>query len=99
VQLRGPATLEPPTATEAVEGQPDIDSSLLAPTEPVVEEQPRYTAKRTVLTARTATAPAKEPASKWATTDYGYVVGELKRIFVTALIVIAFLIIVAILKH
>jgi len=38
-------------------------------------------------------------AARLASTDYGYVVGELKRIFITALIIVILLVVVALLRR
>jgi hypothetical protein len=49
-----------------------------------------------------AAALAREGAvapSKLTSTDYGYVVGELKRIFITAAVVILMLVVVALIKR
>lgn len=102
------ATLEPPVpvidaAPDEVELPSDVAAATVAPAlhteRPYRDASPvaaRFGGAERTAPAIGRPAPA---ASKWATTDYGYVVGELKRIFLTALIVIVFLIVVALLKR
>jgi len=99
---RTPApTLEPPPGSEEQAGEPDLDSAALdrpaapssralaAPGAPAATAGPR---------GRTA-ARAEAARERLSHTDYGYVIGEVKRIFVTAAIIIVLLIVIAILRH
>ncbi len=97
------ATLEPPSI-DATGTVVDLPAAAAAPS-PAPQPERSYRELSSVAARfggleKTAPAIGKPApaANKWATTDYGYVVGELKRIFITALIIIVFLIAVALIK-
>ena len=55
----------------------------------------------TTISSDTSVA-AKEStpiSARLAATDYGYVIGELKRIFITAAIIVILLVVIAVLRH
>lgn len=88
------APAEPDRESEAAGSALESDPAYLRPAEParLATAAPRP-APRGI--ARAAVASKERLAS----TDYGYVVGELKRIFLTAALIIAFLIVVALIKR
>ncbi|MHB8575821.1 MAG: hypothetical protein ACYDCQ_10890 [Dehalococcoidia bacterium] len=101
----GPATLEPLEAGDvsvqesdlvAPADAPRVDRSFLSAT-----STPAPPPRAPVGSPRAAT-PARAPAAETprrAATDYGYVIGELKRIFITALVVIVALIVITLLRR
>lgn len=104
MERSGSATLEPPPIDlgDGLHVVDEVDSAEPAPdlTAARPGRDRSDVAARLGGPAKTAPTIGKPvpTASKWATTDYGYVVGELKRIFLTALLVIVFLIVVALIK-
>ncbi len=99
---RSPApTLEPAPGSEEQAGAPDLDSAALAnapEAQPVATPAPVQPLSAGVRPRPTAPRqPAATP--RVAVTDYGYVIGELTRIFTTAAIIVVLLIIVAILRR
>ncbi|HZQ34407.1 MAG TPA: hypothetical protein VFD32_00630 [Dehalococcoidia bacterium] len=96
---RTPApTLEPEPGSEQQAGAPDIDSAAL-PAEP---EAAVHAASSPAPAAGMRSRPvsARQPAApRIAVTDYGYVIGEVTRIFTIAAIIIVLLIVIAILRH
>jgi hypothetical protein len=101
---QAPLMLEPEQEQAAV----DLDTAQTVYVAPAAPVERRFTAQPSVSSAPnpfrrpSAAAQAREStpvASRLTTTDYGYVVGELKRIFITAAVVVLLLIVVALLKR
>ena len=89
---RTPApTLEPPPGGEEQAGAPDIDSAALAPApEPAMArgQTPAPTPIANTGPRGRSAARLAAAAPRIAVTDYGYVIGEITRIFTTAGIII-----------
>ncbi len=97
----GPATLEPLPEDTATVTESDVVTPVDAP-----RVDRSFAAARTApaasLPSRAESRAARaeqEIAARRSVTDYGYVMGELKRIFITALIVVIGLAIIAIVHH
>jgi hypothetical protein len=97
-------TLDTPVI-DATENVAEIPPEVAAATEPAPILERKYrdltpVAARMGGVAKTAPAIGKPApaASKWATTDYGYIVDDLKHIFIAAGIIIVFLVVVALIK-
>jgi hypothetical protein len=87
---------EPSLDVDDATEEPDVDSSVIAR----AATPTRFaTQVATAPVARARPAASAGVASRLASTDYGYVVGELKRIFITAAIVVAMLLVVALVKR
>ncbi len=93
----GPATLEPPSSDdvdlETLETAPEMASA------PLIERKPAPAPPSAFIRRATVEKPAAASPARLASTDYGYVVGELKRIFLTAAIIVVLLIVVALLRR
>ncbi len=97
LERSGAATLEPPTgddvAFETLEAAPEMASA------PMIERTPAPAPPSTFMRRAMAEKPAAASPARLASTDYGYVVGELKRIFLTAAVIVVLLIVVALLRR
>ncbi|HZU78033.1 MAG TPA: hypothetical protein VFA70_14800 [Dehalococcoidia bacterium] len=102
-----PLVLEPEERSLATE---EAARPVQAAAQPEAEAERRFTARsmpaptsnpfrRPSAAATALREAASASATKIVTTDYGYVVGELKRIFLTAAVIILLLIVVALLRR
>ena len=95
----GPATLEPEDAALPVQDSDNVPAT----------EAPRVDRSFMASRAANAASPARPAAAtrpgapidaaRRLVTDYGYVIGELQRIFITAAIIVVALIVIALLRH
>jgi hypothetical protein len=93
-------TVEPAPGGEELAGQPDIDSvtrDLIAGRNTLATSPESL---GVVASPRAGASVRQQPArDRLGVTDYGYVIGELKRIFLTAGIIFTLLILIAIAQH
>jgi len=93
-------TVEPAPGGDALAGEPDVDSALGAQNAPArsagAGPEPRGAAAPPRGRGAALQQSTRERLSH---TDYGYVIGELKRIFTTAALIVLLLIVIAILRH
>ena len=100
-----PATLEPP-ATEVSEDMvvEELETAPAMAASPRIDRNPapapRPEPRSGFVRAGSVAAKESTPVSaRLAATDYGYVIGELKRIFITAAIIVILLVVIAVLRH
>ena len=98
-----PATLQPPAidvsddmVVEELETAPAMAASPRIERNPAPRPEPRSGFVRAGSIAAKESTPI---SARLAATDYGYVIGELKRIFITAAIIVILLVVVAVLRH
>ena len=90
------APAEPELVSQETDAAPEGPSPYLRPTDPA---RPPSGSPRPAPAARGVARAALASKERLASTDYGYVVGELKRIFATAALIVVLLVVVALIKR
>jgi hypothetical protein len=79
---------------DTLQAAPDMASAPMIDRSPAPPAAPSTFIKRAQAEKLASASPVR-----LASTDYGYVVGELKRIFITAAVIVALLIVVTLLRR